>query len=72
MSLDARVARLETDVADIKRDVRHLTETVAEIKGRLMNMPTTFQVLTWFVGVSVGLAIGLSGLVFTIARTTAG
>lgn len=30
-------------------------------------MPTTFQVLTWFIGV----AIGLTGLVYAIARITA-
>ena len=42
-----------------------LVKDVAEIKGRLSQMPTTFQMLTWYVGV----ALGLTGLVFAIART---
>lgn len=81
MDFSARVAHLEEDVGEIKRDVKvlrrdvdelkvgvnRLVEAVAEIRGRLASMPTTFQVLTWFVGV----AIGLTGLVYAIARVTA-
>lgn len=59
-----RVAALEGDVKEVKADMKALTKDVAEIKGRLSQMPTTFQMLTWFVGVS----LGLTGLVFTIAR----
>ncbi len=35
-----------------------------QLTGRVMNMPTTFQMVTWFVGVGVGLI----GLTFTIAK----
>jgi hypothetical protein len=52
-----RLRRIETDLRGISLDL-------AEIKGRLANMPTTFQILTWFIGT----ALGLSGLVFAIAR----
>ena len=45
-------------------DVRALIKDVAEIKGRITQMPTTFQMQAWFVGV----ALGLVALVFTIAR----
>lgn len=55
--LDKRVAALEGKVDQVRVDL-------AEIKGRLSNMPTTFQLVSWFVGV----AIGLTALVFTIAR----
>ncbi|MBX3502530.1 MAG: hypothetical protein KF889_24050 [Alphaproteobacteria bacterium] len=62
--LAARVERLEKDVAEIKGDVKTLTAITARIDGRVSVLPTTFQITTWFVGV----AIGLVGLVFAIAR----
>lgn len=55
---DKRITALEGKVDQLRVDL-------AEIKGRLANMPTTFQLVSWFVGV----AIGLTALVFAIART---
>lgn len=63
--MEQRVAALESDVKELKADIKAMAKDVAEIKGRLSQMPTTFQMLTWFVGI----ALGLTGLVFTIART---
>ena len=63
-SLDMRVSALEQKVSEIASDAKSLVKDVAEIKGKLSNMPTTFQIVSWFVGV----AIGLVALVFTIAR----
>jgi hypothetical protein len=63
-TLEARVSALETKVSEIWTDARSLVKDVAEIKGKLSNMPTTFQIVSWFVGV----ALGLVALVFTIAR----
>jgi hypothetical protein len=37
---------------------------VAEARGRLANAPTTFQLLSWFVGI----ALALVSLTFAIAR----
>ncbi|CAA7626850.1 hypothetical protein MTBSS4_70048 [Magnetospirillum sp. SS-4] len=72
--LSRRVGVLEADVKEIKVDLKSLVKDAAAIKerlagieGRLSNLPTTFQMLTWFVGISLGLV----GLVFTIARTVA-
>jgi len=62
--LEARVAALEIDVKEVKLSLVAIKEKLAGIEGKLSNMPTTFQMLTWFVGV----AIGLVGLVFAIAR----
>jgi hypothetical protein len=76
--LDARVKALEArtseigvdvravirDVAEIKGDVRAVIKDVAEIKGKISQMPTTFQMQAWFVGVSLGLV----ALVFAVAR----
>lgn len=70
--LTRRVTLLEDDLKDLKSDAKSLIkdtgaikERLAGIEGRLSNLPTTFQMLTWFVGI----ALGLVGLVFTIART---
>lgn len=69
--MSARVERLEADVKEIKADVKGMAKDqqalradIAEIKGRLSQMPTTFQMVTWLVGV----AMGLVALVFTVAR----
>ena len=67
--LGHRVAALESDVKEINADLKTLVKDMAEIKGRLSQMPTTFQMLTWFVGIALALSIGLTGLVFTIARS---
>jgi hypothetical protein len=57
MELERRVAKLEDAVLGIRLDI-------AEIKGKISNMPTTWQLL----GVNFGLAIGVAGLVFAVAR----
>ena len=60
-----RVGALESVVGRVNDKADTLIKDVAEIKGRLSQMPTTFQMLTWFVGV----ALGLVGLVFAVARS---
>ena len=62
--LDARVKGLETRTSEIGVDVRAVIKDVAEIKGKISQMPTTFQMQAWFVGVSLGLV----ALVFAVAR----
>lgn len=66
--MERRITSLEGDIKEIKADLKALVKDAAEIKGRVSQMPTTFQVLTWFVAV----AIGLTALVFTIAKTVGG
>jgi hypothetical protein len=55
--MKARVAKLEEAVTAIRLDI-------AEMKGKISNLPTTWQL----VGVNFGLAIGIAALVFAIAR----
>ena len=62
--LDARVKALEARTSEIGVDVRAVIKEVAEIKGKIPQMPTTFQMQAWFVGVSLGLV----ALVFAVAR----
>ncbi|GEP61270.1 hypothetical protein [Reyranella soli] len=62
--LDIRVKALEARTSEIGIDVRGLIKGVAEIKGKIAQMPTTFQMQAWFVGVSLGLV----ALVFAVAR----
>jgi len=65
--MEQRVARLEIDVAEIKGDIKALIRDLAELKGKVSNMPTAWQI----VGLNFGLAIGVAGLVFTIAKFAA-
>ena len=44
--------------------MKALIRDVSEIKGKISQMPTTFQMQAWFVGVALGLVV----LVFIIAR----
>jgi hypothetical protein len=62
--LDARVKALEARTSEIGVDVRAVIKDVAEIKGKISQMPTAFQMQAWFVGVSLGLV----ALVFAVAR----
>jgi hypothetical protein len=59
----ARLGAVAENLKEVEADVEVLVKDVAEIRGRLSQMPTTFQMLTWFVGV----ALGLVGLVFAVA-----
>lgn len=43
---DERVSKLESDVKEIKADLKLIGKDVAELKGRASAMPTTWQLLT--------------------------
>ena len=60
----AHLEALEADVKEMKSDLKTLIKDVARLDGKLSNLPTTFQLISWFVGVSLGLV----ALVFTVAR----
>lgn len=64
MDIGPRVAALEGDMKEVKTDLKSLVKDVAELKGRIMSMPTTWQLLS----VNFTLAIGVAALVFAIAR----
>lgn len=58
--MEARVERLEKDMAELKSDVKAVRLDVAEMKGRLNSMPTTWQL--------TGLILGIMALSFAIIR----
>lgn len=62
--LARRVGTLEGEVKEARKDLGTIRERLAAIEGKISNMPTTFQMATWFVGV----AVALVGLTFAIAR----
>lgn len=66
--MDQRIDHLERRMDRQEEKLDRISETLAEIKGKLSQMPTTFQIVTWYIGT----AVGLSGLVFAIARLTTG
>jgi hypothetical protein len=62
--VEARLARLETAVDEIRKDMQALRHDVAEIKGKLSNMPTTVTLLGLVVAV---LAAGF-GMALAVAK----
>jgi hypothetical protein len=62
--LMVRVERLESDVKEIRSDQKTTLRELAELKGNVTQLPTVWQV----VALNVGLAIGVAGLVATVAR----
>ena len=44
--VDGRVSKLESDVKEIKGDLKAIGKDVAELKGRAAAMPTMWQLLT--------------------------
>lgn len=69
----ATLKSIEEAVIEIRAELKHLPKItdyavlraeVGEIKGRLGQLPTTWQLLTF----TIGAVLAASGLAFTIAR----
>ncbi|MBP2540036.1 hypothetical protein J2768_002473 [Agrobacterium tumefaciens] len=65
--MEARVKRLEDDMKEIKGDLKSLLKDSAEIKGKISNMPSTWQIVG-IVGVMLGLVIASGGGILGLIR----
>jgi hypothetical protein len=65
--MEARVKRLEDDMKEIKGDLKSLLKDSAEIKGKISNMPSTWQMIG-ICGVMIGLVLASCGFAFTLAK----
>lgn len=52
-AMEQKVAILESDVKEIKADLKALIKDVAELKGKVSQLPTTLQMLGFVVVVVV-------------------
>jgi len=62
--MEARVSVLESDVKDIKSDLRRIMLDTAEIKGRVSQMPTSVQLIF----MQAGLIVTLFGAAFALLK----
>jgi hypothetical protein len=68
--MEARVKALESSVSEIKADLKTILKDTSEIKGKLSNMPATWQIVTMFVAM-FALVITSGGALISLLRYTA-
>ncbi len=59
---------LEVTVDEIRTDLRAIRIDLAEIKGKLSNIPTTFQLVFMQAGLILAIFAGVFGLVFGLLK----
>jgi hypothetical protein len=67
-NLEARLARLETDVDEIRKELQAIRVDLARIEGRLTNLPTTFQLVFMLAAFTVATFVGATGLSLAVLR----
>lgn len=65
--METRVKRLEDDMKEIKGDLKSLLKDASEIKGKISNMPSTWQIVG-IVGVMLSIVIASGGGVLALIR----
>lgn len=55
--LEARVARLEEDMKEVRSDLKAIRIDLAEVKGRLSSMPTTIQLIGFVIAIFVAAGV---------------
>ena len=59
---------IRTDLKAIRAELTSLRVDVAEIKGRLANIPTSFQLVFMLAAFAVATSIGATGLSLAVLR----
>jgi len=71
-AVEARLDRIETATEELRKELQafrvEFIEFRAEIRGRLTNVPTTFQIAFMLATFTVATFIGATGLSLTILR----
>jgi hypothetical protein len=67
-TVEFRLARLETAVDNIQKDVQALREAVARIDGKISNLPTTFQIVFMLATFTVATFVGATGLALAVLK----
>jgi len=67
-NMEARLARLETDVDEIRKELQAIRVDLARIEGRLTNLPTTFQLVFMLAAFTVATFVGATGLSLAVLR----
>ena len=68
--VEQRLDRIEILLEQVVAELKRLTIDVAEMKGRLSQMPTNFQLVSWGLSLCFGISIGMSGLIYAVVRAT--
>lgn len=66
--LENRVAALEVDTKEIKAELKVIGRDVAELKGKVSQLPSLLQIAGLILPTVVATMIGLAGLVYMVAR----
>lgn len=71
-ALEARLARLETAVDELRKDVQALNVALARVDGKISSLPTTFQLVFILAGFTVATFVGATGLSLAVVRLAGG
>lgn len=67
--VEARLERVEVRLDRVEQILERVVVDLAELRGKVSQLPTTWQLVTWITGLNTGLALGIAGLVYAVART---
>ena len=67
-AVEARLARVEAAIDELRKELIAIRMDLSEIKGRLANIPTTFQLVFMLAGFIVASFVGATGLSLAVLK----